>query len=206
MNETLFYVCGIGLTVLALVVSAVGLRFERFPGARLVMAGVAAVFVVFVGGTMVFGWANAEDEQEHREEELAHATEESEEAGDETEAGEQGGELDALPDSELVDIGATVFEEQGCGGCHTFTPAGATGTTGPPLDSTLKGQSEQYIEQQIVDPNSDIVQDYPPDVMPQTYGEDLTPEQLQGLVRYLAEGAGEGSGGGGGQAGAETGS
>ena len=31
MNETLFYVLGIALVVVALVVSFVGLRFEKFP-------------------------------------------------------------------------------------------------------------------------------------------------------------------------------
>ena len=75
MNETLFYVFGIGLTVAALIVTAIGLRWENFPGSKAVMALVVTVFALGVGGTAVFGWANAEDEQDHREEELAEATE-----------------------------------------------------------------------------------------------------------------------------------
>src|SRR6476619_4908342 len=30
--------------------------------------------------------------------------------------------------------GATLFTSQGCGGCHTFKPAGTNGTVGPDLD------------------------------------------------------------------------
>jgi mono/diheme cytochrome c family protein len=38
--------------------------------------------------------------------------------------------------------GAQVFEEQDCGRCHTFTPAGSTGTIGPNLDeSTIDTQA-----------------------------------------------------------------
>jgi mono/diheme cytochrome c family protein len=156
------------------------------------MALVVTVFALGVGGTAVFGWANAEDEQEHREEELAEATEENEAEGNEAEAGEEGGDLSEPPDTELVDLGAGVFDSQGCGGCHTFTPAGSTGTTGPALDSSLRGQPAEFIREQIVDPNSDIAQGYPPEVMP-TFA-DLPPEELDGLVAFLQSGSG-GSGG-----------
>ena len=30
--------------------------------------------------------------------------------------------------------GKTIYASAGCGGCHTFTPAGSTGTVGPSLD------------------------------------------------------------------------
>jgi mono/diheme cytochrome c family protein len=188
MNETLFYVFGIGLTVAALIVTAIGLRWENFPGSKAVMALVVTVFALGVGGTAVFGWANAEDEQDHREEELAEATEENEAEGNEAEAGEEGGDLSEPPDTALVDLGATVFEAQGCGGCHTFTPAGSTGTTGPALASSLQGESPDFIREQIVDPNSDIAQGFPPDVMPAFA--DLPPEELDGLVAFLQSGSG----------------
>jgi mono/diheme cytochrome c family protein len=193
MNETLFYVFGIGLTAAALIVTAIGLKWDNFPGNRAVMALITAVFVIGVGGTAVFGWANAEDEQEHREHELAEATEENEAEGNEAEAGEEGGDLSEPPDTALVDLGATVFESEGCAGCHTFAAADATGTTGPALDSTLRGKSPEYIRTQIVDPNDVIVEGYPPDVMPQTY-EELPPEELDGLVQFLVEGVKQSTG------------
>ena len=45
----------------------------------------------------------------------------------ETSGGAAGGEGDAA-------AGKEVFASAGCGGCHTFGPAGSTGTTGPNLD------------------------------------------------------------------------
>ena len=66
-DETLFYVLGIGLTALAVIVSFIGLRWEKFPGSRPIMGAVAGVFALLVVATAVFGWRNAEDEQAHRE-------------------------------------------------------------------------------------------------------------------------------------------
>jgi cytochrome c553 len=71
MNETLFYVLGIALVVIALIVSAIGLRFERFPTSKGVLALGLAILVVMVGATATFAWLQAADEQEHRDEEIA---------------------------------------------------------------------------------------------------------------------------------------
>jgi len=83
--------------------------------------------------------------------------------------------------------GAAVFEEQGCGGCHTFEPAGSTGETGPSLDDLPA--DEEFIRESIVDPNAEIAEGFSPNVMPQTFG-DLPPEQLDALVQYLRGSAG----------------
>ena len=39
MEQTAFFVVGITLVVVALIVSVVGLRYPGFPGSRLVLAG-----------------------------------------------------------------------------------------------------------------------------------------------------------------------
>ena len=50
MNETLFYVLGLGLVAIALVVSFVGLRCEKFPASRaLLVGGTVAVAALVVG-------------------------------------------------------------------------------------------------------------------------------------------------------------
>lgn len=77
------------------------------------------------------------------------------------------------------------FFATNCGGCHTLTQAGTTGTTGPNLDSVLKGMSAAQISQSISDPNAVITPGYPPNVMPQNFGQTLTPPQLAALVKYL---------------------
>jgi mono/diheme cytochrome c family protein len=87
------------------------------------------------------------------------------------------------------------FFATNCGGCHTLAQAGTTGTTGPNLDEALKGMSAQQISQSISDPNAQITPGYQANVMPQNFGQTLTPDQLQQLVSYLQTATGGGGGG-----------
>ena len=89
MNETLFYVLGGALVAAALIVSAIGIRSERFPGGALMRLSIL-VFVALVGGTAVFSVANARDEQQHRREERAAEREERAAEKAEEEAAEAG--------------------------------------------------------------------------------------------------------------------
>lgn len=73
MDETLFYVFGIALVLSALTVSVLGLRVERFPPSRMVLAGVIAYFATLVGATTTFAVLNARDEQHRRQAEEAEA-------------------------------------------------------------------------------------------------------------------------------------
>jgi mono/diheme cytochrome c family protein len=77
-----------------------------------------------------------------------------------------------------------LFAER-CGSCHTLAAAGTAGTTGPNLDEVLAGKDAAFIEEQIVDPNSEITEGYSEGIMPQDFGETLSPEELKGLVDYL---------------------
>ena len=56
-----------------------------------------------------------------------------------TETGGAGGEGDAAK-------GKEIFASAGCGGCHTFGPAGSSGTVGPNLDDA-NVTAEQAAEQ-----------------------------------------------------------
>ena len=84
------------------------------------------------------------------------------------------------------------FFATNCGGCHTLAQAGTTGTTGPNLDNALKGMSAADISQSISNPNAKITPGYPANVMPQNFGQTLTPPQLQQLVAYLQQATGGG--------------
>ena len=84
------------------------------------------------------------------------------------------------------EAGRTVFEAQGCGSCHTFAPAGTSGTVGPDLDEALAGKDAAFIRQSIVDPNAEVAQGFSANVMPQTYGDQLSPQQIDDLVAFLA--------------------
>lgn len=83
--------------------------------------------------------------------------------------------------------GRQLFTQEGCDACHTLADAGASGTVGPNLDDALKGRSAAFIRQSIVDPNAFVAKGFPPNVMPQTFGRQLSAAQLDALVSYLAK-------------------
>ncbi|MGH3072752.1 MAG: cytochrome c oxidase subunit II [Gaiellaceae bacterium] len=88
------------------------------------------------------------------------------------------------------DSGEAVFTTAGCGGCHTFEPAGTDAEIGPSLNAIDPGGAslEDYVRESIVDPNAKLASGYQPGVMPETYESSLSDEQLDALVQYLVEG------------------
>ena len=117
-------------------------------------------------------------------EQEAFATWLEEQGAEEAGSGEVGGNVQEL--------GQTTFGSAGCGGCHTFSPAGTDAEIGPSLDD-LRAAAEaagepvsRYVRQSIVDPNAVVVEGYQPGVMPTTYEETLSPEELNALVAYLS--------------------
>jgi cytochrome c2 len=100
--------------------------------------------------------------------------------------------------------GAQVFSQNNCAGCHTMQAAGASGTTGPNLDDVIgtimqtKGGKDDLktatgISQAITDPNKTIAPGYPPNVMPQTFGQSISPTDLKALVQFLQQCSGKGA-------------
>lgn len=198
--ETVFYIVGLSLTALALVVSFIGLRMEKFPPSKGVLAGVVALFVVLVGASMTFAWKGAEEEQENRNaeiaagelpspaevmEEMAAASQESED-----EAEGAGAPAQEAEDETASTDGKVLFSEVGCGGCHTLKAAGATGTVGPDLGVELEGEDVAFIEESIVDPEAEIEEGFPGGVMPDDYEQQLSPEELDAIVAFIAEAVG----------------
>jgi mono/diheme cytochrome c family protein len=88
--------------------------------------------------------------------------------------------------------GQVVFLQAGCNACHTITGL-STGTLAPPLDgiatraaTRVAGLSaEEYIHQSIVDPSAYVVEGFPDGLMPQTFAETLSEEQINDLVAFL---------------------
>jgi plastocyanin len=119
----LFYVFGIALTAMALVISFLGLRSERFPGSRPLYAGVIGLMAVLVVASCGFAVALSREEAEHREEEVAEfeaeqAAEEEEQAAEDpgTEAASEEPPVEQeQPKVETLDLtspedGGLVFE------------------------------------------------------------------------------------------------
>jgi cytochrome c oxidase subunit 2 len=91
--------------------------------------------------------------------------------------------------------GLAVFQQNGCGGCHTFKPAGSNGNVGPDLDQLKelaakanRGSEQSFIRESIVKPGAYIAPGYQ-DVMPHIYGAQIPAKQLSDLVQYLAAGS-----------------
>jgi mono/diheme cytochrome c family protein len=101
----------------------------------------------------------------------------------------------AAPPEVAGGAGAQVFADNGCGGCHTLAAANSGGVTGPNLDEFLApGDDAAAIEEMIADPNAEIAKGFPANVMPQDYGQTLTPKELEDLVQYLIENTPAGGG------------
>ena len=121
-----FYFAGIGLVIAALVIAYVGIRgAATFPPSRPLLAAGIAVFAVIVGATMAFAIDLSEEEQAHREGELAEEEQaaEAEAPAEETPAGQpqasEGGEQQAPAATETTlavsspEDGSLVFEPSG---------------------------------------------------------------------------------------------
>ena len=84
--------------------------------------------------------------------------------------------------------GKQAFSESGCGGCHTFKPAGTSGKTGPDLDKLpdyadkASQPLDEFVRESIVQPDAYVEQGFPQGVMPAWSGDD---KQLADLVAFL---------------------
>jgi mono/diheme cytochrome c family protein len=89
--------------------------------------------------------------------------------------------------------GAPLFKSKGCGGCHTFQPAGTNGKIGPDLDKLAdyatkanQGSLTQFTTESIKNPATYVEKGYS-NVMP-NFGQSLTDKQIADLVAYLTKG------------------
>jgi cytochrome c oxidase subunit 2 len=82
--------------------------------------------------------------------------------------------------------GKQLFTSVGCGSCHTMSAAGATGKVGPDLEKSLAvDDNAAGIEEMIIHPNAEVIEGYPPNVMPQDYGQTLSSEEVHAVAEFL---------------------
>ncbi len=81
--------------------------------------------------------------------------------------------------------GAQVFAAQGCGSCHAFAPAGASGPIGPDLTRSLQGKSRDYVLESIVLPDKVAAPGYGTGMMPEDYARRIASQDLDPLVDFL---------------------
>ncbi|MGN6276194.1 MAG: c-type cytochrome [Solirubrobacterales bacterium] len=141
----------------------------------------AVAVIAFVGGLLIGGLgASPSTETVY----VANTASEGEEAGA-TEVAAETTEAEAEPGGS-GSPGGQLFASAGCGGCHTLAAAGTTGTTGPDLEKSLAPDDNTAgIEEMIAHPNEEIVEGYPPNVMPQNYGQTFSKAEIHQLAEFL---------------------
>jgi cytochrome c551/c552 len=92
--------------------------------------------------------------------------------------------------------GEAVFKANGCAGCHTFKPAGATGQIGPNLDTAPTSDAKAdnnmdltaFVKQSIQDPDAYIAKGFSKGIMPTNFGTKLSPTELNDVVAFIVSG------------------
>lgn len=145
---------------------------------------VAVAVIAFVAGLLIGDLGGSPETKtvyvsSTGEGEEAAAPEPSEAAGAEEVAA--GGES-----AQANSPGGQIFTNAGCGTCHTLAAAGSTGETGPDLNEFLAPDDDTAgIEVMIANPNSELAEGYPANVMPQNYGETLSKAEVHQLAEFL---------------------
>ena len=86
---------------------------------------------------------------------------------------------------------ATIGTLAGCKTCHSLEPGvviigPSLAEIGVQADSRVEGvAAADYLRQSIIDPNAHLVEGYPANIMPNTYQNQLTEDQIEALVNYM---------------------
>ncbi|HEX5989989.1 MAG TPA: c-type cytochrome [Solirubrobacterales bacterium] len=188
-NETLFYLCGGVLAVSAIIVTAVGLKSEKFPGRALPL--VVVWFSIFVVAAATFAVRYSTEEREHKAHELEKVNAEIEAAegegasDDEADTGTpaEEGSQEEEPVGEVEGeeasggdpaAGETVFAEN-CAGCHGEDGHGGAG--GPDLRTMPLAQTEEGAIQQVTNGGGGM----PP------FGGQLSEEEISDVAAFVVQ-------------------
>jgi mono/diheme cytochrome c family protein len=88
------------------------------------------------------------------------------------------------------EAGRVIFiSKGGCIACHKV--AGLGGPVGPDLTAIGAAQPVEYLEESILEPNARVVPGFPPNLMPQDFGDKLSASEFNNLIAYLTTLRGE---------------
>ncbi len=77
-----------------------------------------------------------------------------------------------------------IIGELTCGMCHKIGEE--EGEMGPDLTSIGAMRDREYLRQSLMDPNAVIAEGFDADIMPDTFGDDLSAKEMEMLIDYLA--------------------
>jgi cytochrome c oxidase subunit 2 len=101
---------------------------------------------------------------------------------------------DPCLDGDEVGCGQKLATENACLGCHSIdgtalagpTWLGVYGSEETLTDGTTVTVDDAYLIDSIKNPNANVVEGFVENVMPQTFGETLTDEQIDSIVAFIA--------------------
>lgn len=107
--------------------------------------------------------------------------------------GSAGGGAAAGAMSEAAKLGQKTAAASGCVACHSIDgkagvgPSwkGIAGAEADLADGSKVKRDDAYLKESIVEPNKKVVKGFQPNLMPPTFGTQLKPEEIDGLVEYL---------------------
>jgi mono/diheme cytochrome c family protein len=82
----------------------------------------------------------------------------------------------------LISTGSNLATTNGCIGCHSVNGLDGTGPTWTGLAARV---DDEYLRRAILQPNADIAEGYTEGVMPVTYVDTLSDEDVDALVAYI---------------------
>lgn len=100
---------------------------------------------------------------------------------------------DEVDDADLVTTGEGLATTSGCIACHSNNGVDGVGPTWSGLfgsDRPLVGgdsaiADDAYLLESLVNPGAQVVDGYPDGVMPATYGDSLSTEDIEALLAYI---------------------
>jgi cytochrome c oxidase subunit 2 len=144
---------------------------------------VAVAAIAFVGGLLIGDLGGS---PETKTVYLSASESEEATATEEPAAAESPASGETEPGPAASTPGGQLFVNTGCGTCHTLAAAGSTGETGPDLNEFLAPDDNTAgIEVMIAEPNSELAEGYPANVMPQNYGQTLSKAEIHELAEFL---------------------
>ena len=82
----------------------------------------------------------------------------------------------------LISTGSNLATTNGCIGCHSVNGLDGAGPTWTGLAARV---DEEYLRRAILEPNADIAEGYTEGIMPVTYADTLSDEDVDALVAYI---------------------
>lgn len=76
------------------------------------------------------------------------------------------------------------FAQFACAACHVM--AGTGGQLGPDLSEIGATRDRAYLRRAILEPNAEVAEGFPPNLMPGTYGQQMYASELEMIVNHLA--------------------